>query len=326
MINLDLFYALLRAIPSGSKVICLGDNGQLEAIGSGNLAYDMLTSEEVPSVTLNKIHRQAEDSAIVTESVKIRNKTQIVPKDWVGQEVRGKLQDLNITCYSDISNTYYEIMKRFSAVYDENKNIMNIQVIVPTKFKGACTYMLNNAIQEICNPKNKRTEEIVQTIDKNHPYVLRVGDKVICTKNNYKVYPNIYNGNTGFLKGFTEEEVCNKMGDFVRKNVMIVDFVGIGEVHVPQDYWNSIELAYALTCHKCQGSESEIVIFGLDFSSYSLLSKELVYTGITRAKKMCYLIAQTNALRYATGNSSVVQKQTHLRKCLHDLFHPTVIF
>ena len=326
MINLDLFYALLRAIPSGSKVICLGDNGQLEAIGSGNLAYDMLTSEEVPSITLTKIHRQAEDSAIVTESVKIRNKIQIVQKDWVGNEVRGVLKDLDITCYSDISNTYYEIMKRFSMVYDECKNIMDIQVIVPTKSKGASTYMLNNAIQEICNPKNSHSNEVIQTIDKNHPYVLRVGDKVICTKNNYKVYPNIYNGNTGFLKGFDEEDVYNRMGDLTRKKVMIIDFVGIGEVHVPQDYWNSIELAYALTVHREQGSEQDIVIFGLDFSAYSLLSKELVYTGITRAKKKCYLIAQTNALRYATGNSSVVQKQTHLKRCLHELAHPTIVF
>lgn len=326
MVNLDLFYALLRAIPSGSKVICLGDNGQLESIGSGNLAYDMLTSDEVPSITLTKIHRQAENSAIVTESVKVRNKVQIVQKDWVGNEVRGILQDLDITCYSDISNTYYEIMKRFSKVYAEDNNIMEIQVIVPTKFKGACTYMLNNAIQEICNPKSNRKREIVQSIDKNHPYVLRVGDKVICTKNNYKVSPNIYNGNTGFLKGFAEEDVYNRMGDLVRKDVMIIDFIGIGEVHVPQDYWNSIELAYALTCHKVQGSEANIVIFGLDFSSYSLLSKELVYTGITRAKKKCYLIAQTNALRYATGNSSVVQKQTHLKRCLHELAHPTIVF
>lgn len=258
MINLELFYALLKAIPDGSKVICLGDNGQLEAIGSGNLAYDMLTSEDVPSITLNKIHRQAEDSAIVTESVKIRNKTQIVPKDWVGQEVRGKLQDLNITCYSDISNTYYEIMKRFSTVYSENKNIMDIQVIVPTKFKGAGTYLLNNAIQEICNPGSKNKEEVVQTIDRTHPYVLRVGDKVICTKNNYKVFPNIYNGNTGFLKGFDIEEDYNEMGDVSTVKVMIVDFVGIGIVKIPIKYWNSIELAYALTCHKCVVADTYI--------------------------------------------------------------------
>ena len=87
-----------------------------------------------------------------------------------------------------------------------------------------------------------------------------------------------------------------------------------------------IELAYALTCHRCQGSEFSVVIFGFDFNAYSLLSKELVYTGITRAKKKCYLIAQTGALRFATGKSSVIQKQTHLKQCLHDIAHPKIIF
>ena len=318
MVDLELFYNLLRAIPSGSKVIMLGDHGQLEAIGSGNIAYDILASEEIPSMTLTQIHRQAQESAIVTESIKVRDKKQLTPKDWYGHEVRGVLKDLDITCYSDLANTYYEIMKCFAQVYDKDKNIMEIQVIVPNRYKGAGTYMLNNALQEVCNPMNADKKEIEISNYKN-PYVIRPGDKVINTVNNYKTEPNIYNGNIGIVKGFgrDEEEDCD---------TMIIDFEGIGEVKLIEKYWKSIELAYALTVHKEQGDQHDVVIFGLDFGAYVLLSKELVYTGITRAKKKCYLIAQNNALRYAIGKSSVTLKQTHLKERLHEIAHPVIVF
>ena len=112
----------------------------------------------------------------------------------------------------------------------------------------------------------------------------------------------------------------------VSKEYMIVNFDGIGEVCIEKKYWGNIELAYALTCHKIQGSEADIVIFGIDFTSFKLLTKELVYTGITRAKKKCYLIAQNKAVRDATLHSEVRQKQTHLQKRLHDIAHPKIVF
>ncbi len=315
MVDIELFYYLLRAIPSGSKLICLGDNGQLEAIGSGNVAYDMLVSPEIESITLNKIHRQAADSAIVTESIKIRKGIQLVEKDWVGHEVRGNLKDFEIIAYSDRSNTYYKIMEYFSKVYEECKDIRKIQVIVPTKQKGTSTYILNNAIQELCNPKAK---EVYMPIGKDKGYFIRVGDKVVNTVNNYNVYPNIFNGNTGIVKSIGYDE-SDEM-------IMVIDFEGIGEVKLEEKYWKGIELAYAMTVHKEQGDQADYVIFGLDFNAYSLLSKELVYTGITRAKKKCYLICETNTLRFATGKSSVRVKQTHLQQCLHDIAHPKIVF
>lgn len=319
MVDMKLFYYLLRAIPDGAKVICLGDNGQLEAIGAGNIAYDMLVSPEIPSYTLTKIHRQAESSAIVTESIKIRSKYQIIPEDWTGHEVRGELKDLDLTCYSDASNTYYEVMKAFSNEWNQGKRIMDLQVIVPMKQRGgACTYNLNNAIQEICNPKANKQ---VMITTPNGDCYLRVGDKVINSVNNYKTKPNIYNGNLGIITDF---KTIQEQGETVE--LMVIDFDGIGKVELIKDYWKNIELAYALTTHRSQGSEFDTVIFGLDFSAFKLLTKELVYTGITRAKKKCYLIAQNKALRYATTHSEVRQKQTHLQKCLHDLAHPKIIF
>jgi exodeoxyribonuclease V alpha subunit len=319
MISSDLFFALLRAIPDGAKVICLGDPGQLEAIGSGNIAYDMIHSQEIPTVTLSQIHRQAAASAIITESIKIRQGKQIIEKDWIGTERRGELKDLELTCFSDKSNTYYEVMAAFSRLMsDKQFNVMETQVIVPVKNQGsACTYELNNALQEMYNPQNRnKTKKEYTCFDSNgKPYILREGDKVMNTANTKITSPCIFNGNIGKLKEINVEE-----------EYMIIDFVGIGEVYVPQDLWKKIELGYAITVHKYQGSQADTVIFAVDFASYALLTRELLYTGITRAKRQCILIAQNSALRMAVHQEAVSKKQTHLQECLYDVAHPKLVF
>lgn len=319
MIGLELFYYLIRAIPSGAKVLLIGDYGQLESIGSGNIAYDILHSDSIPSILLTKIHRQAAKSGIISESLKIRQGIQLVEEDWTGDEIRGDLQDLRIKCFLDKSNTYYEVLKAFSAELEkEDFNILNTQIIVPIKTRGQCnTYELNNAIQELYNP-NSASKKEATSYRNGKLYILRVGDKVINRVNNYKTDPPIYNGNIGILKRF---DVNDDM-----KEVMIIDFVGIGEVELISEYWNNIELAYALTCHSVQGSQFEYVIIGLDFDSYTLLTKELVYTAITRGMKRAMLIAQTGALRMAISQEGVSNKQTHLQECLYDIDNPKIIF
>ena len=320
MVDAKLFYYLLRAIPDGAKLICLGDDGQLEAIGCGNVAYDMLNSPEISTIRLTKIHRQAAKSAIITQSIDIRNGKQIVPKDWVGTETRGELQDLELHCYSDGSNTFYKIMEVFSKLrVKKDFDIMDCQIIVPVKTRGdACTYNINNTVQELFNPSSRNKRE-VERFSNGKSFIVREGDKVINTINNYRLETPIYNGNIGIVKsiGYSEE---------FDSRIMTIDFMGIGNVDVPEEAWNGIELGYAISSHKSQGSEWNYIIFGLDFSSYALLTRELVYTSITRAKKKCYLICQTGALRYATAQQSVSTKQTHLQDCLYDVAHPKLIF
>lgn len=317
MVDAQLFYYLIRSINDGSKLILLGDTNQLESIGSGNIAYDMINSQEIPTVALTKIHRQAAISAIVTEADKVRNGIQLVDKDWTGTETRGQLQDLTIDCYSDKSNTFYKIMQKFSEYMSKpDFNIMATQIIVPTKTRGdSSTYNINNTVQELYNPASSQKQEITCYIN-GQPYALREGDKVINVKNNYKTSPAIYNGNIGIVKEI------NLIEDYV-----IVDFLGIGEVRI-DDYHSSgsLELGYAVTVHKMQGSEFENIIFGFDFSGFSLLTKELVYTGITRAKKKCDIICQTGALRMAISKNGVSSKLTHLRETLYMEAHPKIIF
>lgn len=318
MIDSYLFYNLIRAIKSGSKLIMLGDIGQLESIGCGNIAYDMIRSPEIPTVTLTKIHRQAAESAIITEADKVRHGIQIVTKDWVGIETRGKLQDLTIDCFSDKSNTFYKIIQTFSAYMAKpDFNIMATQVIVPVKSRGdSCTYNLNNTIQELYNPYSDGKNEITQYMTNGQAYILREGDKVLNTKNNYKTEPSIYNGNIGIIQEINNED-----------NYVIVKFLGIGEVCIEDFSQNgTLELGYAVTVHKMQGSEFDNIIFGLDFSAYSLLTKELVYTGITRAKKKCELICQIGALRMAVSKEGTMSKQTHLQDTLYQETHPKLLF
>ena len=316
MVDAILFYHLLRAIPSGAKLICLGDMGQLESIGCGNIAFDMINSPEIPTAYLSHIHRQAATSAIITEARRIRRGIQIVEKDWVGTDVRGELKDLFLDCYSDKSNTFYKIMQKFSeAMSKDDFNVMETQILVPVKsFGDACTYNINNTIQDLYNPSDIDKPEI-EIVSQGKATILRKGDKVINTQNSYRTNPPIFNGNLGIIKDVFPED-----------RALIVSFIGIGDVYIEGSQIYNIELGYAITVHKAQGSQFNHVIFGVDYSSYSLLTRELLYTGITRAKKTCDLIAQTGALRMAINKESVSRKQTHLQQCLYDTAHPKLIF
>lgn len=337
MIDGPLFRSLLKAISPKTKLILLGDPGQLEAIGSCSIANDMILSGEIPVVYLTTIHRQAKESGIIVEAKKVYDGVQIVKKGFAGVETRGNLQDLILDCYSDKSNTYYRIMKYFSILLETIDDIMDLQIIVPMKSKGdACAWILNNAIQDLYNSHELNKKEIEVHYGPGRNGILRVGDKVINNQNNYKTYlyeewvddngekhyydntseyTPVYNGNIGIIKLINLEE-----------NFAVIDFKTIGLIYLPLQNLKNIELAYAITTHKVQGSEFKFVIIGLDMNSYALLSKELVYTAITRAKKKCYLCVQTNALRYAIGNHSISKKRTFLQKRLQELAHPKLVF
>lgn len=319
MIGGRLFYDLLKAIPTGSKLIMLGDCGQLPAIGECNVASDIINSPHIPTISLTKIHRQAAKSAIITDSIRLRTGKQIIEKDWVGLETRGELQDFTIDAYSDKTNTYYKVMQHFSNELTKVNSILDLQVIAPTRSIGdASVYSLNNSIQELYNPSNRNKSQI-SCITNGKPFIIREGDKVINRKNNYKVlsddgeHMGLFNGDIGIVRK-------------IEGNNMIVDFVDKGRYFLTSDVVSNLELAYAITCHSFQGSQAERVIVAFDYSSYILLSREWVYTAITRAQKHCTLVCQNAALRYATMNESISDKTTHLTGCLEEVFDKTLKF
>jgi exodeoxyribonuclease V alpha subunit len=312
MVGADIFYKLIQAVKTGSKLIMLGDLGQLEAIGIGNIMKDMIDSEYIKYVELTKIHRQASKSAIITEGKKIRYEEHIIEKNFTGTETRGELQDLELDIYSDKNNTHNKILEHFQDLLPKVENSFDIQVVVPMKDRGkASAYYLNNSIQQIVMDTNKNG--IVVGEESDYPFTLYIGDKIINNKNNYKTLNEngeevpIFNGDLGIVTDI----------DYFSQTI-VVDFNYKGKIYIPRKHLIHIKLGYAITCHKLQGSGMKYVICGLDYSHYKLLNKEMVYTMLTRAKKYCVLCAENKALRYATTQSGVKEKQTFLKYFLSE--------
>ena len=305
MVDGELFNRLVKAIKTGSKLIMLGDTGQLECIGCMNIAADLIASKEIVSIELSQIHRQAANSGIITESIKAREGIQLIEKDWIGTEVRGKLNDLVIDCFSDKSNTFYKVMQHASSELEDGTDIMDLMVIAPSYKNESGVDNLNAALQSLYNPDSSEKKEVfVQKSSK--AWILREGDKIINVQNDYyaknKLTAGIFNGNIGVVKNID-----------IDANTIAVDFQDIpGIMILPKKNWKDLELGYAITCHKAQGSQCKKVIVGLDFGSFIQLSREWVYTAMTRAIDKCYMVAQNNALRYAVSKNSISVKRTHL--------------
>lgn len=304
MVPIDLFWSLIRAIRDDAKLIILGDNKQLPPIGIGNLFTDLLNSDVVPKQVLTKIHRQAAKSAIITTSISVRNRKHIVEPNTDGEEILGELQDLTLCSYQDKEEIYDRVIKAFEEEYVKNPSIKDIQIVIPMKERGNLSQLaFNNAIQEIVNPYSTK---FVKFSDK---FVIKKGDKVINRKNNYNIYDinyvpsQVFNGSMGIV-----EEIYD--------DYMIIDFFDIGKLRIPSDLYKGLQLAYAITCHSAQGSQWKTTIVALDYGAYVLLSSEWVYTAITRASQMCYLVAETRALRYATTTTKIKDRDTFLKELL----------
>lgn len=304
MVDVKLFNSLVKAIPNGAKLILLGDSGQLESMGVGNLMKDLINSGVVPIVNLDKIHRQAEKSAIITNSIDIWNGKQIIDKDFIGIETRGELQDLTLDITKDKQDTSKNIMKYFKELYPTVNDIMDLQVIVPVKERGECCVVkLNNLIQEYIRDYNNcsKDEECISVGN----YELYKGDKVINVRNNYDTKTPfgedipIMNGNFGIITS-------------IESSSIVVEFEKIGKVVIPSEHLKYIELGYVATTHKLQGSGIKKVICGLDSSHYTMLSKEMLYTMLTRAKEYCVLCGDNKAIRKAVTINKTRYKQTFL--------------
>ena len=308
MIGGELFYALVQAIESGTKVIMIGDTGQLEAIGECNVFTDIVNGNVVETLELTQIHRQAQKSAIITDSLGIRKGRHIVDEGFTGRKVKGELQDLTIDIHSNALFTAPKVINYFKQGLKEI-DILDLQIIVPLRVKGDISvYDINESAQELYNGSNKKFIDVVKMGKK---YRLKVGDKVIIRKNNYNTettsgdtYP-VYNGNIGII-----EEIDDLLSSFIIKLKNKVKVV------VPISFKSGIDLGYAITVHSSQGSQFSNVILGIDYSCYNLLTRELLYTALTRATENCILCAEGRAIRYAVDTTYVSDKKTFLKEWL----------
>lgn len=316
----ELLYRLLQAIPNGSKVIMLGDSSQLEPLSNGNFLKDCLDTNTVPCYRLTKIHRQAQKSAIITESIKVSNGQQIIGNSEIS-EIRGELKDLRVVTYKDGDLSRVKFLTEYRTLLQSGVSSNDIIGVVPMKLRGAMSsFALNNDVQRFVNP-DPNLPKITLEADKDKYYTIKLGDRVINRKNHYDTITREIYERYGFDKDSPVEPIYNGNLGFVtdiEDDYIVVDFKQQGEVVVPKAYWEDILLGYVVTTHSFQGSQSPYVVVGLDMSAYTLLSRELLYTQLTRSKKYCVLVGQINAIKKAILISRVSIKQTWLKELLQN--------
>lgn len=311
MVGGSLFYAFLQAIPNGSKIIFLADHKQLEAIGNCNILKDIMESKYITHVNLTEIHRQAQKSGIISDCALINNGELIFDNNFKGELTRGELNDMHYSVHINKSNMDLKVISTFMDLYKES-SLEDIQIITPLKKKGSlCTYALNKSIQSRINPEDENKKE-TSIKYKKFPYTLRVGDKVMINKNSAvrsadkDLAVDIFNGNCGILIDIEDDDN------------LIIDLYNMGKVVIEKKDIKIVELAYALTVHKCQGSGIDNIIFALDTSSVLMLRREMVYTAISRAKKSCYVITENRAFEKSIKTVGLSQKQTFLKEFLEN--------
>ncbi len=304
MLDILLLDALLKALKPGARVIFIGDRDQLPSVGAGNVLADLIDSKAFRTICLTEIFRQAEESKIITNAHLINEgKMPIIDnksKDFFFLQRRTD---------ADIASTVAELIsKRLPNAYGEEL-CSGIQVITPSRKGLAGTENLNLLLQSTLNPRSKGKAE-----RQAHGIILREGDRIMQIKNNYDtmwekdgyVGYGVFNGDIGSILSITNSE-----------DTMTLDFDGR-----VSDYefsaLDELEHAYAITVHKSQGSEYPLVIIPLYSCAPMLLTRNLLYTAVTRASKMVILVGKAEVLETMVKNDMHTTRYTGLSRLLSD--------
>lgn len=321
MVDARLMLSLLRAIKNTTKVIFLGDPAQLPSIGLGNIMTDLINNRGTVSIVeLTQIHRQAQKSAIITQSIAMRENKLIVPYGFEGITTLGELQDLTLDVDANKDILPAKVLEYFKNGYKKYNNIMDVCIACSTRLRGKLScFNINRIIKEWYNPVSDNSKEgidyIVTTVSANYHYTISLGDKVLVTKNNYSA--EVWDENKG---EFVEGAVFNGNLGIVTEigeGYIEINIDSIGRVRFKENKYNTLELGYAVTCHKLQGSQSKMVIVAMDMSGYSLLSSEWGYTAITRAMDEATVVTEPNALYRCCTNNLNSLKFTFLGMILY---------
>ena len=284
MVDTLLFEALLLGTISVSQIIIIGDDGQIPSVGAGNLLHDLLKIDSIKSKLLSKIYRQTDDSSIVDLAYCIRN-TKLNEEFKFSKDVS----------FLRLKNTQAPtaIVDILSKLFDRGLTFEDVQIIIPMYGNVAGIDNINSAIQQWYNPKSEYSSEIRV----NHQ-VFRIGDRVLQLKNQPE--DDIFNGDIGII---TDIDLDNEE--------IVVEF-DVGEVIYPKNMHSNLTLAYAISIHKSQGSEFDYVIMCV-FNDYGfMLNKQLIYTGITRAKKTLLLLGDYKTFIQKSARENINLRKTSL--------------
>lgn len=313
MVDNKLLLQLLQAIPNGSQLFIVGDSGQLPAIGRGAAFDYLLNTEEFEHVTLTEVHRQAQDSGTLMIANKVRDGQQFNSFTSEGMEVYGNNKDFYSIGYTDkslIVDELVSVVDRYVNNPEKNKN--DLQIITGLKEKGNTSVVnLNKLLQPIFNPET----DVMDTI-KGKTYEFRLGDRVIQQGNKYKATTMNLNDFNNYANGFVnlneidlgETQVFNgtfgKIVACAEGYGLLVEFEDVMELvffekSEQNDEIGVLDLGYAISCHRSQGSGFKTLFMVLSFSDFMLLSRQFLYTGLTRTINECFLFAETKAVHYA---------------------------
>ena len=288
MVDSRLLESVMRALPLSCRLILVGDSNQLPSVGAGNVLHDLISSGVIPVVTLTEIFRQSMQSLIVMNAHRIIN---------------GEMPDLarrdndfffmRSPSFEDTAFTVGDLCsRRLKNTYGYNM-LDNIQILSPTKKTMLGTFELNNRLQSLVNPHPARTVKVGY-------YTIGEGDKVMQSKNNYNILwqkddgefgEGVFNGDIGVMAEINTAAKLYKVR--FDDKVATYDSESISE----------LELAYACTVHKSQGNEFDCVVMPMFRGAPQLMYRNLLYTAVTRAKKMLIIVGDDNALRYMVENN-----------------------
>ena len=306
MIDILLMNSLLKALAPGAKLILVGDVDQLPSVGPGNVLRDMIESKVITTVRLRHIYRQADESLITVNAHRIndgempflndRDKDFFFIQKNANHEIVDEILDL--------------IKNRLPFFKDGFDPIKDMQILSPTRKGEIGIYNLNKRIQEILNPPSKdKAERDLKD------FIFREGDKVMQIKNNYNLEwtkingsgeasgTGVFNGDIGYIKEIDNE---NKrlLVVFDDDRQVYYDFINLDE----------LELAYAITIHKSQGSEFKVVLIPISYGPPMLMTRNLIYTAVTRAKDLVVLVGLKQALYVMINNNTITERFSNLKQ------------
>ena len=311
MVDVFLMNYILKGLYIGTKLVLVGDINQLPSVGPGNILKDIINSEVIETIELNEIFRQAAQSQIITNAHKVNNGESFlnIPKE----ELQDKLQDffyINETSMEKMLEDVISLCSGRLKKYGNYDFFKDIQVLTPTKKGKLGTKELNIELQNALNPNKK--------IEKKHgERTFLVGDRVMQIKNNYDIYweKNGRENGTGIFNG--ELGRISKIDDITKQ--IEVQFDDEKKAWYEYSELEQLEHSYSITIHKSQGSEFDVVIMCLPPVAPMLLSRNLLYTGITRAKKLLIVLGTRSTVEYMIQNTQTKKRNTGLEYKLRNI-------
>ena len=313
MIDILLMHALLRAVAEGTRLIFVGDVDQLPSVGAGNVLKDMIRSERLEVIRLKQVFRQAQESAIIMNAHRINQGEELVLND--------KEKDFFFIrrAYSeDVVRTIVDLVTNRLPKFMECDKNQDIQVLTPMRKSPFGVQNLNQVLQKALNTPDKYKEE-----KEYRNQVFRVGDKVMQIKNNYNIPWKIYNDRgrlveegLGVFNG--DQGRVTEINENSEKMQVLLDDQKTVEYDFTQ--LDELELAYAITIHKSQGSEYPVIVIPIHSGPPMLMTRNLLYTAVTRAKKLVVLVGLSETVSAMIANNKEISRYSSLAYRIRNLY------